>query len=330
MSSSGPSTFLEESVAISPTWLQGPTGQAILLPMAIQYDALASAAEAAIYAGLPGVAPADALPWAAADRQITPGPNESQQHFTGRLNQWLTRSRYYGTPTGVLLALLGYTDPAYPVVRTVSSNFPAASTTSTTIWNSYSTGSDPFSTGAHLPTPPQRQIVSPANWNWDGASDPNVGVPGWWRAWVIIQSVAGSPWPQPSATFGSFSLGYTTSGGSGLYLNWAGSGPDPSSLGTLVKKWRGAHNTIPSIIVSYSTSLFNQASTFGSSTLPDGHYGHWGKVASHSGTTGINFSTGAAGGFPSVYLPHAFSTTGSGLFSACYIPARTIGPSLLH
>ena len=114
MSSSGPSTFVEESVAIAPTWLQGPVGQSILLSMAIQYDGLASAAEAAIYAGLPGVAPTDALPWACADRQIDPGPNESTTHLEGRLGQWLVRSRYYGTPTGIILALLGYTDPNYP------------------------------------------------------------------------------------------------------------------------------------------------------------------------------------------------------------------------
>ena len=175
MSSSGPSTFVEESDAISPTWLNGPTRKAIRLPMAIPVRRLASAAEVRhIYAGLPGVAPADALPWAAQDRQIDPGPNESQKHFEGRLSQWLTRSRYYGTPTGVLLALLGSTDPLYPVITTVSSaNYHrSASTVSTSIWNSYSTGVDPYPTSALLPSPPQRTLKTPANWNWDGLSDP--------------------------------------------------------------------------------------------------------------------------------------------------------------
>ena len=328
MSSSGPSTFVEEGVAIAPTWLQGPTGQAIMLPMHVQYDALASAAEAAIYAGLPGVAPADALPWASADRQIDQGPNESDSHFTGRLSQWLPRSRYYGTPTGVLLALLGYTDPLYPIVRTVSSAYPAASTVSTSIWNTYSTGFDPFSTTQFVPTPPTRTLISPANWNWDGNSDPFYGVPGWWRAWVIVQSLAGSPWPQPTATFGSFRLGYTTTGGSGVYLNWAGSGTDAQSLAHLTRKWRAAHNTIPSVIVPYSTSLFSSSSAYGASTMPNGHYGHWGAILSSvAGHLGYTFSVVASGGYASVFTSFTPTVTASATYSTVYAPARTIGPA---
>lgn len=321
MSSSGPSTFVEESVAIAPTWLQGPVGQSILLSMAIQYDGLASAAEAAIYAGLPGVAPTDALPWACADRQIDPGPNESTTHLEGRLGQWLVRSRYYGTPTGIMLALLGYTDPSYPIIRTVSSNFPSASTTSTTIWNTYSAGIDPYSTGAFLPTPPVQTLKTPANWNWDGLSDPWIGVPGWWRFWVIVQSLGGVPWSAYTATFGG-----GVHFGDGTAIGWTGSQNDRQSLQNFTKKWRAAHNTVPSIIVSYASTLFGLSSSFGSSTLPDGHYGHWSKISTLTAHVGYTYSTGSAGGYPSVYLPATSTVTTTSTYSA-YVPARIIGPA---
>jgi hypothetical protein len=322
MSSSGaPWPFVDESDAISPTWLNGPVGKAIRFSMSVQYDTLASAAEAAIYAGLPGIAPADALPWACADRQIDPGPNESQQHLEGRLGQWLTRSQFYGTPTGVLLALLGYTDPNYPVIRTVSSSSAAASTVSTSIWNTYSSGTDPFSTGLFLPTPPVRTLVSPANWNWDGNGDPWIGVPGWWRAWVIIQSLGGVPWSSYTATFaGGIHFG------DGTAIGWAGSQNDRQSLQNLTHKWRAAHNTVPSIIVSYASTLFGLSSSYGSSTLPDGHYGHWSKISTLTAHVGYTYSTGSAGGYPSVYLPATSTVTTTSTYSA-YVAARTIGPA---
>jgi hypothetical protein len=314
-------SFTDESDAISPTFWQGPVGSRIRYSMAIQYNALATAVQGCIYAGLPSLAPPDAIQWAAADRQIDPGPKESQAHFAGRLQQWLTRSAFYGTPTGVLLALRGYTHPAGPSVLTVSSS-PGSTGSGISIWNSYSTSGETFPTSQAQPNPPNRVQVA-ANWNWDGASDPWYGVAGWWRAWVVIYSGSGSPWSTPTSTIGGFHLG------DGTALNWGGSQADVTSLTTLVRKWRSAHNTVPAIMVAYSSSLFDQTKSFGNAALPDGHYGHWGKVSASAITASsrTDYNVTSAGGFASVYVPSSSVSLSTSVYSSVYVPARTIGPA---
>ena len=115
---------------------------------------------------------------------------------------------------------------------------------------------------------------------------------------MIVQSAGGSPWPAYTATLGGGVLTWD-----GTALGWKGSQNDRQSLQTFSRKWKAAHNTIPSIVVSYSASLFQPGASFGSSTLPDGHYGHWGKVSTSTSVVGYTYSVGAAGGYSSVYLP---------------------------
>jgi hypothetical protein len=272
----GPSNFSEEHTALSITAWQGPVGSAIRASMSIPWDNEADLAVLAIKARFPDFAPPDALPWLAADRLVDVGPNETKAHIIVRLIRWLESARYFGTPTGILTAISGYLSPLTPAMRVINQSGN---------WYTYTVGTDPWPVGQALPSAPSRTVATSSYWKWDGLSDPWIGSRGWWRSWVVIYSPSGSPWPAPSATCGGGARC-----GDGTACNWAGSQNDMQMLRNLTRKFKAAHTYVPTIIVSYVTTLFPASSGTPGTNLPDGFWGHWGKV-------------GGFGGLSSVYVP---------------------------
>jgi hypothetical protein len=129
-------------------------------------------------------------------------------------------------------------------------------------------------------------------WQWDGASDPDIGIRGWWRSWLVIFSPGGAPWAAYSTTYGGGAR-Y----GDGTAYGWAGTQNDRQSILALARTYKAAHTFIPSVIVSYLSTNFPTSGGTAGVTIPDGHWGHWSKVA-------------ASGGYSAVYvsarnIPHA-------------------------
>jgi hypothetical protein len=297
-----PITFRAEGDLISPTYLNGPVFQAYRYSMALMFDALADTAALAVRARFPNLAPLDALQWLAQDRQIFQGPSETNAAYVARLIQWLDIWRHAGSSTGILLAYLSWLTPLAPQVLTVQSSAAGAGSS----WDSYAAGSTPFPAGSSTPTPPIHQAVIPANWDWDGASQPYFNSWAYWRKWIIIQSSGSqAPWTAPTATWasgGTFSLtvvsdatygtrytnGGTAASASATSFNWgngvtcwgwAGTYQQALQLTALAKSWKSAGVWVPWIIVSYNASWFQPGNAAGTDS-PDGTWGYYAKIVS--------------------------------------------------
>ena len=295
------SAFRDLGDSISPSWLLGPVGSRYRYSMSVMYDTLADGMGYAIRAGLPEYAPPDALPYFAQDRLIIQGPSEPAASYIQRLVQWLDLWRHAGSSMSIMLAALGYVSPATPEVLMVQS----AKDGSVTSWQTYQAGVEPFPRGQTNPTPPATQTIAPANWAWDGLSQPYYAPWMRWRSWLVIFSLSGTPWPAPTktwATGGSFTLSVvsdpvygtkyvnggtpgsaganTFSWGDGTCWGWGGTVAQAAGLTAIARQWKSGGTWIPWIIVSYDATMFDQSQAFGSSKLPDGHWGYWGKVVS--------------------------------------------------
>lgn len=265
---------LRDSLAsLVPKWLSNRpglnTGYKILFAAATQGDILLEYAIEGVQAWFPGLtlgAPGQALDASTAlsimgaSRGILQGDGESDASFVIRLRMWLDLWRLAGRPGGILLALLGYVLPSQPLARTVDNSGN---------WYTYTAGQNPFST--QPPATPTLLQVSPSNWRWDSLG-PFFQYPfAWWRVWAILYSVGGSPFPVPSATWGSFHWG------DGTVWGFGGTYTQAKNLLSLVQQWSAAHAFV-TLIVSYDATMFDPAQAFGSAKLPDGHWGTFGKV----------------------------------------------------
>ena len=112
--------------------------------------------------------------------------------------------------------------------------------------------------------------TSATDFDWDGGSTVPSGWPG---SFVAVQN---------DSYYGTHYVGvggppatYTTPA-----WDWAGSVQQAADIVTQCNKWRRGGCWIPNVIVSYDSTMFDPTQSFGSSKLPDGTWGHWGKVAS--------------------------------------------------
>lgn len=259
--------FRTEGDQLSPTWLNGPIGQKYRYSMNVLFDALGDAASYAVLARFPQRAPPDAFNWIASDRQIDRGFSEPLDSYITRLLLWLDLWRLAGSARSMLLAMLAAVSPDQLAMRVVSNSG---------VWDTFPAGTDVLT----VPSP-QHVASSPNNWRWDSLGDPFQYPVAWWRIWVIIY--AGSKWTQ-GTTWGAFTWG------DGTCFGFSGTVQEAQSLTALAAKWRAAHAWVVYIILAFDSTIFDPALAFGSNKLPDGHYGHWGTVAS-------------SGGFPRVYVP---------------------------
>lgn len=304
------STMVDAWYAYVPQWWRAYWGSRIGFSCIVPLDGLLDAGGYAVLAGLPSRAPTDAYSWFGLDRQIFQGPHESDAGYVARLIQWLDLWRHAGSSTALLLAVLSYVAPLQPKVLTVQSNGRHLLGPDLSVWDTYDEGETPFPPGAGNPNPPAHYITpgTQANWVWDSLSLPFFAEYGWmyWRKWIVIFSPPGdvnSPWEAPTATWapatgsvtvtvqsdpvlGSVYVGSgdaTTSAtefhwDDGTCWDWTGTSQDAASLVQLAKTWKSGGCWIPWIIVTYDATMFDESQPFGSSKLPDGNWGYWGKV----------------------------------------------------
>ena len=295
-------SFRVEGASLYPTYMQGPVWSAYLYSIEIMYDDLADTAAYAVRARFPQLAPFDALPWLAQDRQIFQGPSETSTSYVARLIQWLDLWRLAGNSTSVLLAILAWLTPLTPQVQTVTS---WAGATPGTVWRTYVAGADPFPSQQTIPTPPDTLTVQTANWDWDGSSQPYYFPWMRWRTWVIISSFgAQAPWAAPTKTWGSggtlvvsvvsdpvYGTVYKNTGtpatpsatsfswGDGTCWGWAGTAQQSEQLTALVKAWKSGGTWVPWLIVNYDPTWFLETGITGTK-MPDGTWGYYGKIVS--------------------------------------------------
>ena len=297
--------------ALYPTYMQGPVWSRYLYSLDIMHDDCVDTAAYAVRARFPQLAPFDALPWLAQDRQIFQGPSETATSYVQRLLQWLDLWRLAGNPTSVLLAFLAWLSPLTPQVQTVTS---WAGASPGTVWQTYVAGSTPFPAGQTIPTPPNLLTVATANWDWDGASQPYYYPWMRWRTWVIVSSFAGSPWPAPTKTWGSggtlnvaivadatYGTVIKNTGtpatpsatsfnwGDGTCWGWAGTAQQALQLTALATTYKSAGTWVPWIVVNYDSTWFLDTGVTGTK-LPDGKWGFYSKVVSDA-TYGTKYVT---------------------------------------
>lgn len=235
--------------ALSPSWLQDGVGEKYLYNFGLGADAVLEKLNQGMRLHIPGFGDPSALPLIGNDRLIPQGPNEPAASYAKRLQGAYAAWQLAGTATSILRQILGYVTPATPTVRTVSDS---------SIWDSYDAGADT--------TKPPAHVQAPLNWVWDGLI-------AWWRAWIIIDSSTGSPWPVPTATYGG-----SKRWGDGTCWGFGGPAGAAQTLASIVKLWKPAHCWVPYILVIYDATLMNPTLAFGSPKLPDGNYANWGKV----------------------------------------------------
>jgi hypothetical protein len=218
----------------------------------VPLDCLAGAAELAIKARFPELAPEDALNVIGRDRGIVRGPLESAASYRARLLLWLASWRGAGVGRAMLDQIAGYLTPSAVRLR---------------IWTQtgvvYTREADGTFTVDR---------VAAGLWNWDGQTSL------WSRFWVIIYSINGVPWSR-SPTWGSPDLPPwgtfpQVSRGSSALVS------DVQSIRGIVNEWKPAASRCERIMVSFDPSAF--APTDASPPLPDGTWGQYWDIASLS------------------------------------------------
>lgn len=312
------SAFRDYARAISPTSLQGPNGQRLMFTLAIEYDALADSAGYAVRFRFPSLAPDDALPYLALDRQIDRGPNESRASYVQRLIEWLDLWRTAGSQRAILNALSAYLLPGSYTVETVNDSLPVQNVTT---WDVSIGGADP----------PTHYQTTPFNWTWDA-----LFVRG--RSWVIIYA---GPWAQ-TPLIGGFKLG------DGTVLGFNATVNDAPSIRAEVKKWKSAGDYVSQIIVAFDTAWYQPTHAIGAH-MPDGTWGtwgieqnqtpnlmaQWGKVMTETesfgqwGEVNIGQVPGPEGtiNFARVYQPRSTRTTTTATSARSYIPNAARSPA---
>jgi hypothetical protein len=248
--------------------------------MAILWDALADGATYAAQVGSVSIAPYDALQYAAQDRQIVQGFQESTASWRARLAQWLDRWAYAGRPTGMLLFARGWILPQLPQMTVV---------TNSSVWWTYADGLDPMPPGAQTVIAATWQPAGVGGvqlWNWDG------NTAAWWRQWLIIYSTD-SPWIATSGTWGSSGKRWGDP-----TKSWGVNAPSSvgSGLRAIVRQVKRAGCYVPWIIISFSDATFQPTSTGGNA--PDGTWGRWGKIGADNGYTASRLATARYGDVP--------------------------------
>lgn len=163
------------SAVLSPPWLVAPesNAQKYMFCIGLALDALLEKQFQAQRAKLPGLSDDSAIPLQAADRVMVQGPAETNPQFTLRLQGALDAWARAGARSAILGQIQAYLTNLQPNVA---------------VWNpeclivggnaSLSTWDTIYFANAQGAAPAHRTIT-PANWNWDGKSQP-------WRAWLIL------------------------------------------------------------------------------------------------------------------------------------------------
>lgn len=264
-----PSTFVDESDALSDASWNGPAGTEVRYSMSVFWDGIADAAIYASQLSCVSITPYDAIPWAGKDRGIVQGYQESAVAYVTRLVQWLDRAPYYGRPAGVMLEALGWVMPAgltlasmlatpqgswqLPEIAVVNSPLSAIHGR----WWQYNQGTNPMPPGTSTVIP--ATLTKAFNWDWDGQAL-------WARSWLIIYAT-GVPWA--SNTVRKWGSGWKWGDGGA----WGFDQPAStfSGLAPIVAARKAAHCWYVNIIVSFDDTLFGPGNTNPDGTWGDGY-----------------------------------------------------------
>ncbi len=193
-----------------------------------------------------------------ADRTILRGLTESTASYRRRLQRALDDLQHAGNAWAVLSQVLGYLLALTPAARTVSSTYDADGTLATSQWSYYDAGDS-------IEAAPKHLAQDPGEWDWDSLS-PTTGSWGWWRWYLVLDSVAPNDWIGPEGLWGS----------AGLYGDGGAWGVDGSpnvakSIKIIVRQFKA--NRCDWVVISFDATEFIP----GAAVLPDGHYGRWAK-----------------------------------------------------
>jgi hypothetical protein len=157
----------------SPPWLQTGNGERFMYTIGLMSDFLLEKANQAAKIGMPGEGDVSQIPYLANDRQLVQGPAESNASFIQRLRTCFAAWKKAGSRVAVLAQLQAYAQNLQPGVSGVLPQMAIVGDSGTVSqW-------DTLYQDTPLGSVPSKQIVSPANFNWDGVVKP-------WRAWLIL------------------------------------------------------------------------------------------------------------------------------------------------
>jgi hypothetical protein len=238
-------TFRNAAWNLSPARLRTETAARLVYSfIGIPLDMIAEAADQAVKARFPMLAPEDALNPIGRDRVIVRGPNEPSSSYRERLLLWLVAWSGAGVGRAMLDQIAGLITPHKIRMR---------------IWTQ---------TGMVYTREPDASFVIervPAGlWNWDGQPDL------WARFWVVLYSVGGIPWSRspvmgtpghfigedPTATIGS-----------------TAKATEVRTIRGIIDEWKPAKSKCVNVIISFDANAF--APTDASPPLPAGTWFHY-------------------------------------------------------
>jgi hypothetical protein len=171
---SGGVQYRDTWYALAPPWLRTGNAERYMYTLELLRDLLVEKQDQAIRFRWPGEGDVSQLPYLAHDRQLERGPAETAAAFTERLQDAPTTWGLAGTRVAVLGQLQAYmqglqpgVDAKRPVATIVGGCYPEVST-----W-------DTLYQGDAIGAAPSHAAVVPANFDWDGQSQP-------WRAWLVL------------------------------------------------------------------------------------------------------------------------------------------------
>jgi hypothetical protein len=237
--------------------------------MGLAIDALLEKADEGVKARIPTLADVSALPYIGADRNLPRAPNESEASYRARLQRAFDTFARAGNAGSLLAQILLLILPFTPRVRTVSG---------VGSWDTYEAGADTSKPPDHRDTDGTTGL-----WNWDGIPSTFDSAPGgnnaWWRFWLILQATSPQAFcaPGPNWGAGGFVWGDQT-------ISWGTNVPTTlfQSMRPVIRQWKQAGSWCRWIVVSFDTTLFDQAQPADGTHNPAGTFGPWAIQAGHT------------------------------------------------
>lgn len=166
------SQFRDNWYDLAPPWLTTGIAEKYLYTLQLCSDILLDKMDQAVRIRYPGQGDVSQLPYLAADRVLSQGPQESNAAFIGRLKQAFATWKEAGSRGAIMGQLQAYLQNLQPTVAATLPEMTIVGGNAT--WTTWSTNY----IGDPVGTEPTLTRVA-ANWNWDGKYQP-------WRAWLIL------------------------------------------------------------------------------------------------------------------------------------------------
>ena len=256
--------FREFTTTLSPRALKERNGERFMFALGMMNDVIMEKHRQGIKARFIDDADESALVFIGNDRGVQRGLTETATSYRARLKTSLDDLQRAGNAWAVLSQVLGYLLAYTPAARTVSAQYTSTGTATLANWQEY---------GASDPTtrPPVFTRDLTGNWDWDSVS-PTTGSWGWWRWYLILDSVTPNDWIGPAPTWGG--TGTTWGGYSGTWGTDA-----PQSVGVtlkiIIRQWKSS--MCHWVVISFDASLFVSTGSAGTEN-PGGEYGRWSKI----------------------------------------------------